>query len=83
MSNTIILKNGEGSPPSLETAELGFDRANEVLYIGDQNKEPIGLFDKRAFSFVDGKMILGGAVYGDEFPPGKPANGQLFFKKVT
>lgn len=34
MSNTIILKNGSGTPPSLETAELGFDTQSEALYIG-------------------------------------------------
>lgn len=80
MSNTIILKNGSDTPPSLETAELGFDTQNEALYIGSQNTV-VGIFDKRAFSFIDGKMILGSAIYGEELPE-EPTLGQIFFKKV-
>lgn len=38
MSNKIIVKNGENAPDSLAVAELGFDTANDVLYIGSKNK---------------------------------------------
>lgn len=81
MSNTIILKNGEGPPSNLETAELGFDTTNESLYIGDQNKIPVGIFDKRAFRFVNGAMILGETIHGENLPAAGTV-GRLFLKKV-
>lgn len=36
MANKIIVKNGEGVPPSgtLDTAELGFDKTNKKFYAG-------------------------------------------------
>jgi hypothetical protein len=36
MANKIIVKNGEGVPPSgaLDTAELGFDKTNKKIYVG-------------------------------------------------
>ena len=39
MNNTIIIKNGENTPPqkSLLASELGFDRKNKLLYVGVEN----------------------------------------------
>lgn len=36
MSNKIIIKNGNGIPSNgtLDTAELGFDKANKKIYVG-------------------------------------------------
>ena len=40
MSNKIIIKNGSGKPEDgeLATSELGFDKTNDALYVGNNNK---------------------------------------------
>lgn len=74
MANKIIIKNGSGAPPELSTAELGFDKTNKALYVGNSGTNV--LLAKAGY------VILTNNNYGTEDPNTAGITGiegQLYF----
>ena len=55
MANKITIKNGDGLPANgtLDTAELGFDKTNEKLYVGSKDKKSV-LISSSKIKFLEG-----------------------------
>lgn len=76
MANKIIIKNGSGAPANgkLDTAELGFDKTNKALYVGNNGTSVLLV--------KAGQVILTNGNYGTVDPNTAGiagVEGQLYF----
>jgi len=58
MSVKIKFKTGEGIPNKLEVGEPAFDTKYNIVYIGDQNGNPISLNSVNTDKITQGDLIL-------------------------
>lgn len=64
MANTIQIKRGSGAPGSLADGELGFDKTNNILYIGKGSSVVALDYVKRSGDTMTGNLTIHPSVTG-------------------
>lgn len=64
MANTIQIKRGSGAPSSLADGELGFDKTNNILYIGNGSSVVAFNYVKKTGDTMTGNLTISPSAEG-------------------